>query len=251
MNLSLSPQSPNSSDLPLFVFVPGLDGTGYLYQQQTLGLRRFFDVRFLSISNQDRGDWQSLSLDVVSLIKAEIEHKSFSSVYLCGESFGACLALKIALFSPNLIERLILVNPASSFARSVWVGWAIPWLSLVPASFYLGLMATFLPFLADTARMTPSSRSLLLKAMQSVPQDTVVWRLSLLQQFTFSNQKVSLLPMSVLLLAGTRDRLLPSVEEVGRLNRLFHRAKVQLLPNSGHACLLESKVNLAEILELK
>ncbi len=251
MNLSLSTKSSTSSDLPLFVFLPGLDGTGYLYQGQSLELRGHFDVRFLSISNQDRGDWQSLSLNVLSLIMAEIEHKSSSTVYLCGESFGACLALKTALLSPNLIERLILVNPASSFARSFWVGWSIPWFSLVPSSLYLGLTTTFLPFLAATERMTPLNRSLLLKAMQSVSQDTIAWRLSLLQQFSFSHRDVSALSIPVLLLAGTKDRLLPSVEEVGHLSRLFRRVKVQLLPESGHACLLESQVNLAKILEIE
>lgn len=41
-------------------------------------------------------------------------------VYLLGESFGAVLALAVAAQRPDLVDRLVLVNPATSFQRSVW-----------------------------------------------------------------------------------------------------------------------------------
>lgn len=41
-------------------------------------------------------------------------------VYLLGESFGAVIALAVAHERPDLADRLILVNPATSFPRSVW-----------------------------------------------------------------------------------------------------------------------------------
>lgn len=39
-------------------------------------------------------------------------------VTLVGESFGGCLALRVALFDPALVERLVLINPATCFNRS-------------------------------------------------------------------------------------------------------------------------------------
>lgn len=39
-------------------------------------------------------------------------------VTIVAESFGGCLALRLAVSAPQLIARLILVNPATSFARS-------------------------------------------------------------------------------------------------------------------------------------
>jgi len=33
--------------------------------------------------------------------------------------FGGCLALRVALAAPDLIERMVLVNPATCFARSL------------------------------------------------------------------------------------------------------------------------------------
>ena len=41
-------------------------------------------------------------------------------VYVLGESFGAVLALAVAAQRPDLVDRLVLVNPATAFQRSVW-----------------------------------------------------------------------------------------------------------------------------------
>ena len=35
------------------------------------------------------------------------------------ESFGGCLGLRVAAAAPELVERLVLVNPATSFARAL------------------------------------------------------------------------------------------------------------------------------------
>lgn len=40
--------------------------------------------------------------------------------YLLGESFGGVLALAVAQARPDLVDRVVLVNPATSFPRSVW-----------------------------------------------------------------------------------------------------------------------------------
>ena len=41
-------------------------------------------------------------------------------VYLLGESFGAVLALAVAAAKNNLVDRLVLVNPATSYENSIW-----------------------------------------------------------------------------------------------------------------------------------
>ena len=42
-------------------------------------------------------------------------------VTLVAESFGGCLALRVAKEAPELLERMVLVNPATAFATS-WGG---------------------------------------------------------------------------------------------------------------------------------
>jgi pimeloyl-ACP methyl ester carboxylesterase len=101
-------------DYPLFVFLPGMDGSGQLYYRQIKNLAPYFDLRCLVISPQYLGDWEELSTLVIALLEQELKRQS-RKVYLCGESFGGCLALKIATKSAKLIKKLILINPASSF----------------------------------------------------------------------------------------------------------------------------------------
>jgi pimeloyl-ACP methyl ester carboxylesterase len=35
------------------------------------------------------------------------------------ESFGGCLGLRVAAAAPELVERLVLINPATSFSRAL------------------------------------------------------------------------------------------------------------------------------------
>ncbi|MBD0361862.1 MAG: alpha/beta hydrolase, partial [Coleofasciculus sp. C3-bin4] len=79
-------------DYPLFVFLPGMDGTGQLLRLQTEGLETAFDVRCLAIPADDLTNWEDLTDKVVNLIEEELKKRSSRSVYLCGESFGGCLA---------------------------------------------------------------------------------------------------------------------------------------------------------------
>ncbi len=85
--------------------------------------------------------------------------------------------------------------------------------------------------------------------MRSVPPETINWRLSLLREFDVNAEKLHHITQPVLLIAGGSDRLLPSVIEVKRLANILPNTQTVLLPNSGHACLLEESVNLYKILQ--
>ena len=49
-------------------------------------------------------------------------------------------------------------------------------------------------------------------------------------------------------MASAADRLLPSLEESGRLVRIIPNARRVILPNSGHTALLESGISLTQIM---
>jgi pimeloyl-ACP methyl ester carboxylesterase len=119
----------------------------------------------------------------------------------------------------------------------------------VPSSlFNIGALG-LLPFLASLERIAPSDRLMLLTAMRSVPSTTVNWRLSLLRDFQVDQEQLQQLIQPVLLIGSGSDRLLPSVSEIVRLADMIPNTKTFILPNSGHACLLEEKVNLYQILK--
>ncbi|MBD2490675.1 alpha/beta fold hydrolase [Aulosira sp. FACHB-615] len=236
-------------EYPLFVYLPGMDGTGELLRSQTSGLEAGFDVRCLAIPRKDLTTWEELTNNVLDLIHAELEKSSQRSIYLCGESFGGCLAMKVATKAPHLFKRIILINPASAFRLRPFLDWASHLSCLIPESLYdIGALG-LLPFLASLERLDRSDRYELLKTMRSVPSVTVNWRLTLLREFEVDDDKLRRLTQPVLLIAGASDRLLPSVTEVKRIAAILPKSQVFILPNSGHACLLEQDVSLYEILQ--
>src|SRR5919202_5433865 len=146
--------SPSNPDVPLFVFLPGMDETGKeLISLQTAGLETAFDVRCLVIPSDEFISWTHLSDQVIALTQAELEKTPHSSVYLCAESFGACIGLKAMLSAPKLFNRIILINSASSFHRVPWLNWGsylFPW---VPELLYKNCSFLALPALTSLNRL--------------------------------------------------------------------------------------------------
>lgn len=236
-------------DYPLFIFLPGMDGTGELLRSQTAGLEAGFDVRCLAIPRDDLNIWDVLTNSVLDLIHAELEKSQQRSVYLCGESFGGCLAQKVALAEPQLFKRIILINSASSFHLNPLLSSASQLTNLVPSSLYEIGTVGLLPFLAALNRISKSDRHELLKTVRSVPAATALWRLSLLREFNVDQTQLSRLTQPVLLIASAADHLLPSLAEAKRLENILPNAQMVVLPDSGHACLLEKDIFLYDIMK--
>lgn len=234
---------------PLFVFLPGMDGTGELIHTQTDTLDQCFDIRSLAIPQHNSSDWEQLTTAVVELIQQEQIKKPETTTYLCGESFGGCLALKVLEKAPELFNRVILVNPASSFRERPYLAWGAVGTGWMPEPLYRSSTVLILPFLAAMGRIAPRDRRALLDAMKSVPPQTVRWRLSLLDQFSVNTDRLAEVSVPVLLLAAGSDRILPSVKEAQQLASYFPTSQVVTLPESGHTCLLESDNRLCEILQ--
>ncbi|MBE9043850.1 alpha/beta hydrolase [Pleurocapsales cyanobacterium LEGE 10410] len=235
-------------DEPLFVYLPGMDGTGKLFQIQEDNLAVNFDLRCLSIRTDNHSTWQDLARDTVKLIRAELAGKGNREVYLCGESFGGCLALQTALAAPSLVSKLILVNPASSFNQLPLLGLGAniaPWL---PTWMHRYSSLGLLPFLANLNRISDGDRHSLVENMKSLPPHVSNWRLSLLRDFDVTDEQLRNLDVASLIIAGAADSLLPSVEEARKLVSLLPDARMTILPQSGHACLLETEVDLYRIL---
>jgi pimeloyl-ACP methyl ester carboxylesterase len=241
---------PSVGNHPLFVFLPGMDETGKeLMCLQTEGLEKAFDVRCFVIPPDELTDWDTLADQVLALTQAELEKLPRSSIYLCGESFGACIALKVLEKSPQFFTHIIIINSASSFHRIFWLNLGSVLFPLTPTFIYKISSFIALPFLASINRLSPDGKKYLLKAVNSAPKETANQRLSLMRNFTLDEQQLSQVTQPFLLIASQDDKLLPSQDEAQRLARIFPHAQVVTLPYSGHACLVEEDTNLLKILQ--
>lgn len=247
--LRLRSPRPRQLKAPLFIYLPGGDGTGQLFHRQLESLERSFDIRCLEIPPDDLTGWDELAAQVVDLIRAELDEAPREQVYLCGESFGGCLALKIMQHSPELFDYLILVNPASAFRHHSWL-YTLSFLAQpVPLPIYRFFWVWFLPVLAALGRIEADDRRVLLTAVQSMPQETSIWRVGLLREFQISNAKLQQMTQPTLIVASGCDSILPSLAEADRLVNLLPNAQKYVLANSGHACLLEKDIHLYDILQ--
>lgn len=246
----VAPEAPAPS-LPLFVFLPGMDGSGALLGPQLAGLRTAFDVRYLSIPSDDQTGWEGLTDQIRGLIGREQKRSPGRATYLCGESFGGCLALKLAAQFPNLCDRLILVNPASSASRQPWIRWSSVLTQQLPTALYHLSTLGLLPFLIAPDRVEIQTQQTLLAAMKAVSPQSAAWRLSLLAQFMVDRLPLDRIVQPVLMLASGADRLLPSLQEAKRLERRLADVRTVRLPASGHACLLENELSLGAIMKLQ
>ncbi|MGF1522556.1 MAG: alpha/beta fold hydrolase [Leptolyngbyaceae cyanobacterium] len=239
------PTSPQP-DKPLMVLLPGLDGTGQLFAPQTSGLSRHFDLRCLSIPEDNRQDWPALAKSVIGLIQDE---QAGRITYLCGESYGGCLGLQIALAAPTTVNQLVLINPASSLRGQFWSRWLLPAAPYAPEWVYKLSGAFTFYLLADFERIQNRWQQLFVETVRPISQSCVNWRLSMLQSFEIDTAQLKRLTMPTVLLASGRDRLLPSYREARRLQQFLADATTYLLPESGHVCLLEDSVDLASCLK--
>ncbi len=191
-------------------------------------------------------------------------------VYVMGESFGGVMSLALAARLEDLVDRVVIINPATSFADSAWPI-AGPLLTALPEEAYNLLPFALAPLLSnpltmaahdvDTTKPLPGQASDLLYGLLDLapqlgvlrlvlPKATLAWRLQLLA--TGGKAVTPLLPrvqQRVLLLAGEKDLLIPSDKEAKRLARLLPRCVTKVLPDRSHAMLQEAGVDLVELMK--
>jgi len=156
---SPAPPTQPPLPLPLMFYLPGLDGSGLAASNQFAPLSRAFELRCLAVPPADRMSFDELAAHVSALVAADVARDCppplggdglrRRPVYLLGESFGGVLALAVAeRLGPALVDRLVLVNPATSFAESVWPR-AGGLLAALPEALYRVLPLALSPVLAN------------------------------------------------------------------------------------------------------
>jgi len=264
---------PPPATLPLLFFLPGIDGVGLAAWPQFDGLASRFDLRFLGVPADDRTGFAGLvDLVVDALVEEAAVSPPSRPVYVAGESFGGTLALAVAARAPALVDRVLVVNPATSFPRSPWSSIA-PLLAAAPAGLYAALPWALAPVLGNPLAIaagrlarsgatgpTAVAGELAAAAAGLIPQlnalaaalpaSTLEWRVGLLREGAAAvDASLATIRPRVLAVGGRADALLPSADEVGRLAKALPRGRAIVLPDASHACLQEAGVDLVGIME--
>lgn len=272
----------SSGRRPLAAYLPGLDGTGFSASSQFEFMATEFEVVALNVPAGDRSDVFELVGAVTDFLDAHVERARArgenTEVYLVGESMGGLLSLCVASERPDLITRLILVNPASSFDKSAWsvLGPALP---SIPNEFWGALPYALTPVLFDPLRMASGLMETIasaepqeaLEAMTStvvklaesipavgalaeiIPRDTLAHRLDKVLGLgcEYLNRdeyaRLRAIDTPTLVVASENDNLIPSLAESERLRKFMPRVKVHVLRGASHAALQEPGVNLMTI----
>ena len=230
-----------SATRPKLIYLPGMDGTGDLFYRQTEQLAATFDIRTFSFNAHPVRSWSYLAERVRQ------QHLADGPAILCAESFGGCIALTLATHFPQSVAGLILVNPASAFRQSSLTSNIVHLLKLVPEIVFEACSELALSWLAELSRLAQGDRDRFLAAIRAVNKTSIVERLTLLGHFDPAALPLEAIRQPTLLLASERDRILPSVREAHSLAQRIPNSTVQLLPHSGHACLLEEEFDLLHI----
>jgi pimeloyl-ACP methyl ester carboxylesterase len=131
----LPPELQPDESKPVAVYIPGLDGYGLsAHRHQFDDLANNFEFWRLTVLPEDRSSLQ----DVVKAISGFVleEFDGGRPVTLIGESAGGLLASAVALKlqEKDVLQGLVLVNPATSYDQTAWesivpiLTWALPYL---------------------------------------------------------------------------------------------------------------------------
>lgn len=249
------------------LFLPGLDGIGN-YSASCVGeLNVVFNVWKMATTGEDRSTFMELAAFVMRALE-----KFDGPVILVGESFGGLLAAYVALRAKKgTIDKLILINPATSFDRTNWnvvapiiasTGVAFPVIGvsalLATAVDFAQIqrisskMASLMTTVDDAVKFMNSSVDNVKYLLNSIPPETLNWRISKWFGIGISvmKDKYSEITTPTLILVGKNDRLLPSSSEGKRLKKVMTgSAKVQVKEfEVGHALLEDGFVDFTDII---
>jgi len=226
---------------PPLVLVPGIDGTALLfYRQQPLLARRFDTVAFPLPTAQPHAMTMSSLVDDLARLVEEVSHHG---AILLGESFGGALALSTALARPDLVRGLVIVNSFPYFDERVKLALApivlqaLPWAAMpIVRRYTSGHLHSPHTRAADIDEFQRCARA--------IDRDSYIRRLKILRSYDLRDD-LPAIESPCLLLAGDRDRLVPSVRWARYMSDRIPQSEMEVLAGYGHVCLIDHDLDIS------
>jgi pimeloyl-ACP methyl ester carboxylesterase len=230
-----------TSDKPLALLIPGLDGTGLLYYRQIAALSRRHRVvawRFKTAGEFDLPD-------LMRELGSGTEGEDPGSILVVGESFGGVLAMHYVLDYPQRVRRLILVNTFPYYPRRIRIRLG----RLLAPLLRFDLSRKIKDLIVDRVLIgegiQQSDLTQYHEIIREVDLREYCRRLRLVQQIDLRPRLHEIAAPTVILAAG-RDKLVPATREARFMASLIPHAVVHEFPRAGHALLLTPGLSLAD-----
>jgi 3-oxoadipate enol-lactonase len=228
---------------PLLLYVAGLDGTGELFFRQIPSLSESYRIATFRLREQSDVTYEELADDIAAII----DHTGERNATLVGESFGGAITLSFALRHPQMVERLVIVNSFPYYRRRYRINLAAFLATKLPAGLVIPFRfgSAFLGLTLDGVRR--ADRRKVFRALRTVDMKSYARRLQLIREVNLED-RLAEINAPALLIATSRDLLVPSIREAKAMAARMPNARVKIINGAGHACLLGGSVRLSEIL---
>lgn len=223
------------------ILVPGLDGTAELFYRQIPLLAAKFNVVAFPLPNRRSASMDDLVADLALLV-TEVSDRS---VILCGESFGGALSMSLALAKPDLVAGLVIINSFPYLDNRVQLLLApkitklVPWVAMPT-------IRRVTEHRLHSAHALDEDLQEFRRRMRGIGRDGYLRRLEILWDYDI-RADLGQLKMPVLFIAGTEDRLVPSVRWADYMGQRVPRSAVIHLDGYGHCCLINHDLDLSEL----
>jgi aminoacrylate hydrolase len=226
---------------PAFVYVSGIEGTGKNFYKQAIDLERDHTVITFPLRPVGRYGIDDLVDDLIGVIRdAGVER-----VTILGESFGGLLVLAAALKHPGYFERIIIVNSFACFPHRAKINLGVALYSVLPYSLLKAYRTKTAPRTIFSTDVEEQDRRAFREHTRAVRPEGYLTRLRIIRG-TDLRARLPEIKVPVLVVAGTEDHLLNSVEAARVMCAGLPRARLKLLEGTGHMALLSSRVRVRD-----
>lgn len=226
---------------PAFVYVSGIEGTGKNFYKQAADLER--DHTVLSFPMRPLGHYgmETLVDDFVSVI----ERAEFERATVLGESFGGLVVLAAALKHPEVFERMMLVNSFASFPHRAKINLGVALFSVLPYPLLKAYRTRTAPRTLFSDDIEQEDRKAFREHTRHVRREGYLSRLRIIRG-TDLRSRLPEIKVPALVVAGTQDGLLNSVEAARVIAAGLPRSRLKLLEGTGHMALLSNRVRVRD-----
>ena len=226
---------------PALVYVSGLEGTGKNFYKQATDLERDHTVISFPLRPCGRYGMDALVEDFVSVFGgAGVERAT-----VLGESFGGLLVLAAALKHPDLFQRIILVNSFASFPDRPKINLGVALYTVLPYSLLKAYRTKTAGRTLFSDDIEQDDRLAFREHTREVNPEGYLSRLRIIRR-TDLRPRLAEIKVPALIVAGTEDRLLNSVEAAHVMARGLPRSRLKLLEGTGHMALLSKRVRVRD-----